>query len=142
MTQFKDREQAFESNFKREQELDFKISARRNKLLGLWAATQLGLDDDSAAAYAKEVVVSDFDEPGDDDVLQKVVGDLQGKKVDISEHLVRKEMDRLRGAVHDLGWQVDRLHERQVERLQNLEQRLDFAEQLIGRPAAPLEARH
>jgi hypothetical protein len=51
-------------------------------------------------------------------------------------------MDRLRGAVQDLGWQVDRLHERQVERLRNLEQRLDFAEQLLGRPAASLEARH
>lgn len=101
MTQFKDRETAFESNFKREQELDFKINARRNKLLGLWAAGHLGLDDDSAEAYAKEVVVSDFDEPGDGDVLRKVAGDLQGKKVDISEHLVRKEMDRLRNVARD-----------------------------------------
>jgi hypothetical protein len=101
MTQFKDREQAFESNYKREQELDFKINARRNKLLGLWAADLLGLDDDSAAAYAKEVVISDFEETGDDDVLRKVFGDLRGKKIETSEHLVRKEMERLRGVARD-----------------------------------------
>ena len=64
------------------------------------------------------------------------------QNLDRRRSAAQDEMDRLRGAVHDLGWQVDRLHERQVERLQNLEQRLDFAEQLIGRPAAPLEARH
>jgi hypothetical protein len=101
MTQIKDRGQAFESNFKREQELEFKISARRNKLLGLWAADLLGLDDDSATAYAKEVVISDFEEPGDDDVLRKVLGDLQGKKIDTSEQMVRKEMERLRAFARD-----------------------------------------
>jgi hypothetical protein len=101
MTQIKDRGQAFESNFKREQELEFKISARRNKLLGLWAADLLGLDDDSATAYAKEVVISDFEEPGDDDVLRKVLGDLQGKKIDTSEQMVRKEMERLRAIARD-----------------------------------------
>ena len=95
MAQFKDREKAFENNFKREEELEFKITARRNKLLGLWAAELLGLDSDAAASYAKEVVVSDFDEPGDDDVLRKVLGDLQGKSIETSEHLVRKEMDSL-----------------------------------------------
>ncbi len=101
MTQFKDREQAFESNFKREQELEFKIMARRNKLLGLWAADLLGLDDDSAQAYAKEVVVSDFEEAGDDDVLRKVRDDLAGKNIDMSEPLVRKEMDRLLGTARE-----------------------------------------
>ena len=95
MAQFKDREKAFENKFKRDQEFDFKVSARRNKLLGIWVAEQLSLDSDAAEAYAKEVVASDFDEPGDDDVLQKVLGDLQGKGVETSEHLVRKEMDRL-----------------------------------------------
>jgi hypothetical protein len=64
------------------------------------------------------------------------------QNLDRRRSAAQDEMDRLRGAVQDLGWQVDRLHERQVERLRNLEQRLDFAEQLIGRPAAPLEARH
>ncbi len=95
MAQFKDREKAFENKFKRDQEFDFKVNARRNKLLGIWAAEQLSLDGAAAEAYAKEVVASDFDEPGDDDVLQKVLGDLQGKGVETSEHLVRKEMDRL-----------------------------------------------
>lgn len=101
MTQFKDREQAFEGNFKREQELEFKIMARRNKLLGLWAADLLGLDDDSAQAYAKEVVVSDFEEAGDDDVLRKIRDDLAGKNIDKSEHFVRKEMDRLLGTARE-----------------------------------------
>lgn len=101
MAQFKDREKAFENNFKREEELEFKITARRNKLLGLWAAEQLGLDSDAAASYAKEVVVSDFDEPGDDDVLRKVLGDLQGKSIETSEHLVRKEMDSLMSVARD-----------------------------------------
>lgn len=101
MAQFKDREKAFENNFKREKELEFKITARRNKLLGLWAADLLGLDSDAAASYAKEVVVSDFDEPGDDDVLRKVLGDLQGKSIESSEHSVRKEMDSLMSVARD-----------------------------------------
>ncbi len=101
MSQFKDREKAFESNFKREEELKFKIVARRNKLLGLWAAQQLSLEGDAANVYAKEVVVSDFDEPGDDDVLRKVLGDLEGKSIETSEHLVRKEMERLMSVARD-----------------------------------------
>jgi hypothetical protein len=64
------------------------------------------------------------------------------QNLDRRRSAAQDEMDRLRGAVQDLGWQVDRLHERQIERLRNLEQRLDFAEQLLGRPAASLEARH
>lgn len=101
MSQFKDREKAFENNFKREKELEFKINARRNKLLGLWAAEQLSLDADAAEAYSKEVVVSDFDEPGDDDVMRKVLSDLEGKGVQTSEHLVRKEMERLMSVARD-----------------------------------------
>jgi hypothetical protein len=101
MTQFSEREKAFENKFKRDSELQFKVQARRNKLLGLWAAGELGLDAASAEAYAKEVVVSDFDKPGDDDVLQKVLGDLKGKGIDTSEHLVRKEMDRLMSVARD-----------------------------------------
>lgn len=69
--------------------------ARRNKLLGEWAADKLGLDGAAAVAYAKEVIVSDFDEPGDENMLRKVFGDLEAKGVDTSEHLVRKEMDKL-----------------------------------------------
>ncbi|MDA0663176.1 MAG: DUF1476 domain-containing protein [Proteobacteria bacterium] len=95
MTQFNDREKTFENKLKLDKELDFKVQARRNKLLGQWAATQLGLDAASAKIYAKEVVMSDFDEPGDEDVLRKVHEDLKGKGVETSEHLIRKEMDRL-----------------------------------------------
>ncbi len=92
MTQFSDREKAFEAKFQKDQELQFKVTARRNRLLGLWAAEQIGLDGQDAEAYAKDVVASDFDEPGDDDVLRKVVADLQGKGVDADEAAVRKQM--------------------------------------------------
>lgn len=92
MTQFSDREKAFEAKFQRDQELQFKVKARRNRLLGLWAAEQLGLDGQDAEAYGKDVVFSDFDEPGDDDVMRKVVGDLQGRGVDTNDAAVRKQM--------------------------------------------------
>lgn len=95
MTTFDEREKGFEAKYKHDQELQFKVTARRNKLLGLWAAELLGMADSEAAAYAKEVIASDFEEPGDDDVLRKVFGDLQAKSVDKSEHQVRKRMDEL-----------------------------------------------
>ena len=95
MTMFDDREKAFEAKYKHDQELRFKVTARRNKLLGLWAAGLMGLDDDAADAYAREVVQSDFAAPGDDDVLQKVLADLVAKSVDKSEHQLRKQMDEL-----------------------------------------------
>ncbi|MDE0056939.1 MAG: DUF1476 domain-containing protein [Defluviicoccus sp.] len=93
MATFEEREKGYEAKFKRDQEFQFKTTARRNKLLGLWAAEKLGLSDGDAEAYAKEVVVADFEEPGDDDVLRKVVADLEGKDVGADE--VRREMDRL-----------------------------------------------
>ena len=95
MTTFDEREKGFEAKYKRDQELQFKIAARRNKLLGLWAAEKMGLADDAAQAYAKEVVIADFDEPGDDDVLRKVLGDLDGRGLGIDGKEVRREMDRL-----------------------------------------------
>jgi hypothetical protein len=95
MTQFNDREKAFESKFQKDQELQFKVTARRNKLLGLWAAEKIGLSGDAAAAYAKEVVLADFDEPGDKDVMRKVVQDLTKKGVEASNHSVQREMERL-----------------------------------------------
>ncbi|MCZ6837724.1 MAG: DUF1476 domain-containing protein [Alphaproteobacteria bacterium] len=95
MTEFKERENAFEAKFKLDEELRFKATARRNRLLGVWAAEQMGLNESEADAYAKEVVKSDFEEPGDDDVLRKVLADLQGKGVETSEHLLRKHMDEL-----------------------------------------------
>ena len=78
---FNDREKAFEDKYKHDQELQFKVEVRRNKLLGLWAAELLDLEGEAAEAYAKEVIVSDFDEPGDDDVLRKVLADLEKAKV-------------------------------------------------------------
>ena len=95
MSSFDEREKAFETKFKHDEELRFRVMARRNKKLGLWAAEKLGLADAAAVAYAKEVVVSDFEMPGDDDVMAKVAGDLRGHGLDISDHLVRMEMDRL-----------------------------------------------
>jgi hypothetical protein len=92
---FNDREKGFEAKYQHDQETQFKITARRNKLLGLWAAEQMGLGGADADAYAKEVVVADFEEAGDDDVLRKVLGDLTDKGVAIDERAVRKEMDAL-----------------------------------------------
>ena len=95
MTTFDEREKAFENKFKRDQELQFKVNNRRNRLLGHWIASQLGKSGPDADAYAKEVVMADFDKPGDNDVLQKVLGDLKaaGKPADAAA--VRKQMDRL-----------------------------------------------
>ncbi len=95
MTTFDKRQEAYESMFARNEELRFKATARRNKLLGLWADEKLGLAGADADAYAKTVVKADFDEPGDDDVLRKVVKDFQDKGVDQSEHQVRRTMDDL-----------------------------------------------
>ena len=94
---FDDREKAFETKFSRDQESEFKVIVRRNKLLGLWAADKMGLSGDEANDYAMTVVKADFEEVGDDDVLRKVVGDLNAKGVDVTEHLIRTEMDKLVG---------------------------------------------
>ncbi|MEJ1996054.1 MAG: DUF1476 domain-containing protein [Limibacillus sp.] len=95
MNSFSDREKAFEDKYKHDQELQFKVEVRRNKLLGLWAAELLDKKGEDADAYAKEVISSDFDEPGDDDVLRKVLGDLTDAGVDFSEHRLRNKMDEL-----------------------------------------------
>ena len=95
MTTFNEREKGFEAKFKHDEELRFKVTARRNKLLGLWAAEKMGVSGADAETYAKEVIASDFDRPGDDDVLEKVHGDLEGKGLGLSAPDVRKEMERL-----------------------------------------------
>ena len=95
MAGFDDRENTFERKFAHDEETKFKINARRNRLLGLWAAEQMGLSGESAEAYAKQVVRADFDEPGEEDVFRKVWADLQEKKVDVSEHRVRRHMAEL-----------------------------------------------
>lgn len=92
MTTFDDREHAFEAKFAHDAELQFKADARRNKLLGLWAAELLGKSGDEAAAYAAEVVKSDFEEAGHEDVFRKVSGDL-GDKAD--ETTIRTKMEEL-----------------------------------------------
>ncbi len=92
---FNDWEKGFGAKYQHDQETRFKIIARRNKLLGLWAAEQMGLGGADADVYAKEVVIADFEEAGDDDVLRKVLGDLTGKGVGVDEKAVRTEMDAL-----------------------------------------------
>ena len=92
MTTFDDRENAFENKFAHDAEMQFRAEARRNKLLGLWAAELLGKTGDDADAYAREVVKSDFEEPGDEDVFRKVSGDL-GDKAD--EATIRGKMKEL-----------------------------------------------
>ena len=95
MTTFDKREEGFEKKFAHDEELRFKASARRNKLLGLWAAEKLGLTGDAANTYAKEVVLADFEEAGDSDVLRKVQKDLEAKGIAMSESDVRRAMNDL-----------------------------------------------
>ena len=95
MTTFDKREKVFEDKYKHDQELQFKVEVRRNKLLGLWVAELLGLSGADAEAYAKEVVKADFEEPGDADLIRKIQGDAAPKDLDLSEHRIRKKMDEL-----------------------------------------------
>lgn len=93
MSSFKDRENAFENKFAHDQELQFRATARRNKLFGKWAAELMGLTGEAAEAYVGEVIRADLDEPGDEDVIRKVLADLQAKGVDKSEHQVRRTFE-------------------------------------------------
>ena len=101
MTQFDDRERAFETKFAHDEEMKFRIVARRNRLLGEWAARQMGLSEAEAETYAKDVIRSDFEEAGEHDVIRKVLGDLTAAGVDIDEDKVvealrNKEIDARR----------------------------------------------
>jgi hypothetical protein len=95
MTTFDKREQAFEAMFAHDEELKFRAYARRNRLLGLWAAEKLGKSGDAAQAYAKCVVLSDFEEEGDHDVFRKVRGDLEQAGVAENDAELRRLMDEL-----------------------------------------------
>jgi len=95
MTTFDKREEGFEKKFALDEELRFKASARRNKMLGMWAAEKLGLTGPAADAYAKEVVVADFEAPGDGDVLDKVKKDFAAKGVAQSDAQIRSVMNDL-----------------------------------------------
>ena len=101
MTTFDKREEGFEKKFAHDEELRFKANARRNRLLGLWAAEKMGLSGPAADAYAKEVVVADFEEAGDDDVLRKVSKDFKAKGVAQSDPQIRETMDALMAAAID-----------------------------------------
>ena len=98
MTTFDKREEGFEKKFALDEELRFKAVARRNKLLGLWAAEKLGKSGDEADVYAKSVVAADFEEAGDDDVFRKVRKDFDAAGVQQSDHQIRRTMDELMGA--------------------------------------------
>lgn len=95
MNTFDKRQEGFERKFAHNEELEFKAGARRNKLLGLWAADLMGISGDEAQAYAKEVIKSDFEEAGDEDVFRKVRGDFDAKGIDQSDHQLRRMMDEL-----------------------------------------------
>lgn len=93
MTDFKDRERAEEAHFAREEEMHFRIHARRNRLLGAWAAELMGLSPVEAEAYAKAVVQADFEEAGDEDVVRKLIGDLTSAGVETTEAEVRSALE-------------------------------------------------
>lgn len=95
MTTFDDREKAFEAKYEHDQELKFKVNARRNKLLGLWAASLLGKTGADAEAYAKEVVLADFEKPGDSDIMHKLMKDFAAAGKPMDEQAIRKQSNHL-----------------------------------------------
>ena len=95
MTTFDDRLKSFEKKFERDQDLQFRVNARRNKLLGLWAAGLMAKSGADAEEYAKEVVLADFEKPGDDDIIQKLVKDLAAAGKPTEEPTIRKQAERL-----------------------------------------------
>jgi hypothetical protein len=93
MPTFEDREKEFEAKFKHDQELRFKVTARRNRLLGLWAAEKMGLSSEAAEAYAKTVVAAEFERGGDKHVVEKLVADLVAKGRSVTAAQVQFELD-------------------------------------------------
>jgi hypothetical protein len=103
MTTFDKREEGFEKKFAHDEELRFKATARRNKLFGRWAAEKLGLAGEEVEAYAKEVVMADFEEAGDEDVFKKVRKDFDAKGVAQSDHQIRRTMtDLMEQAINEI----------------------------------------
>ncbi len=93
MTSFDDRERAFETKFARDEEMQFRVTARRNRLVGQWAAGKMGLTPEETDAYAKAVVQADFEEAGDDDVIRKLVGDLTAAAIETDAAEVRQALE-------------------------------------------------
>ena len=89
---FNDREKGFEAKFKLDQETEFAITARRNKLLGLWLGEKLGLNDSEISEFAASVVASDLEEPGDEDVIRKCMADIKERGADISDEDIRNKI--------------------------------------------------
>ncbi len=92
MSNFNDRERAFETKYARDEEMQFRILARRNRLLGKWAARLMGLSDAEADAYAKDVIRADFEEAGDEDVIRKLIGDLTAAGVETDDAKIREAL--------------------------------------------------
>lgn len=95
MTTFNERERAFEKKYEHDQDLKFKVNARKNKLLGLWAAGLIGKSGADAEAYAKDVVMADLERPGDSDVIEKLVKDLAAAGKPMEDHTIRRQAERL-----------------------------------------------
>ncbi|MGJ3232478.1 MAG: DUF1476 domain-containing protein [Oceanicaulis sp.] len=95
MPSFEDREKAYENKYAHDQEQEFKAVARRNKLLGLWAAELMGMDETASLEYAKAVVKADFEEAGHEDVFRKIRGDFDARGVEQSDHQIRHKMEQL-----------------------------------------------
>ncbi|NUN67885.1 DUF1476 domain-containing protein [Pseudanabaena biceps] len=101
MTTFDDREKGFEAKYALDQNQEFKAVARRNRLLGLWAAEKMGLSPESAEEYAKAVVRADFEQPGEEDVFRKIDQDFRGAGLQVSEGEIRSKMDELGSIARD-----------------------------------------
>ncbi len=95
MASFEDREKGFERKFAHDEELRFRATARRNKLLGLWAAGEMGIAGDAAQAYAREVIKADLEQPGEEDVFRKIRKDFDEKGIAQSDHQIRRKMSDL-----------------------------------------------
>jgi len=95
MESFKDRRKDFEKKYEHDEEIKFKTIARRNRLLGEWVAKEIGMDEDNIIEYARQVVMADFAEPGDQDVIRKVMADLTAASSSISEETLKSKMEEL-----------------------------------------------
>jgi hypothetical protein len=93
MTTFDDRERAFEAKFTHDEDMKFRVIARRNRLLGQWAAAKMGLSEAETDAYAKDVIRADFEEAGDEDVIRKLLGDLTGAGIEIDEGVISEALE-------------------------------------------------
>ena len=92
---FEDREKGYEAKWIHDQELRFKLYSRRNRLLGLWAAAEVGVTGPAAQSYANEVVAAEFDKGGDEAIFAKIRKDLDSRKISISDHMIRRKMAEL-----------------------------------------------